>query len=60
MSNQMQEVLADSGPNQFDMDFFDDRKPMTRAEFIMAQVDLDPIKSEYSEEMKLRSQNPAY
>ena len=50
----MAEVLAISdevnnpGRNQFDLDDYDDDKPMTKAEFLMAQIDLDPIESQYS------------
>ena len=56
-SVQMAEVLAISDEvnknrSQFDLDDFDDDKPMTKAEFLMAQIDLDPIESQYSQEQK--------
>jgi hypothetical protein len=34
--------------NEYDLDDFDDEPPMTKAEFLMAQLDLDPIESQYS------------
>lgn len=49
----MQEILAVSGQasrmtNEMDLDDFEDGDQMTKAEFLMAQVDLDPIESMYS------------
>ena len=53
----MNEILAVSGnindeDNNFDMDYFDDGPKMTKAEFIMAGMDLEPIESMYSQELK--------
>ena len=53
-SAQLAEVLAVSeeatGQNQFDLDDFEDDQKMSKAEFLMAQIDLDPIESQYSQE----------
>ena len=53
-SAQLSEVLAVSdeaaGQNQFDLDDFEDDQKMSKAEFLMAQIDLDPIESQYSQE----------
>jgi len=53
-SAQLSEVLAVSdeatGRNQFDLDDFEDDQKMSKAEFLMAQIDLDPIESQYSQE----------
>lgn len=55
-SAQLSEVLAVSdeatGRNQFDLDDFEDDQKMSKAEFLMAQIDLDPIESQYSQEQK--------
>ena len=56
MSQQMNEILAISGEminqdHDLDMDYFDDGPKMTRAEFIMAGLDLEPIESMYSQEL---------
>lgn len=57
MSQQMQEILAVSGEingedNDIDLDYFDDGPKMTKAEFIMAGLDLEPIESMYSQELR--------
>lgn len=49
----MNEILAISDDiirdqNELDLDYFDDGPKMTKAEFIMAGMDLDPIESMYS------------
>ena len=53
-SPQLAEVMAISdevsGRNQFDLDDFEDDHKMSKAEFLMAQIDLDPIESQYSQE----------
>lgn len=46
----MDVVGSDSSGNN-DIDDFSDGRKMTRAEFIMAQVDLDPIESHGSQEL---------
>ena len=63
----MLHILAESGPasggmgrREFDMDYFDDSGKMTRAQFLMSQVDLDPIQSEFSQEQKQTSKHPTY
>ena len=53
----MNEILAMSGdimdkPHEIDLDYFDDGPKMTKAEFIMAGMDLEPIESLYSQELK--------
>jgi hypothetical protein len=55
----MMGILAESAPgeshqvkSEYDMDFFEHPARMTRAQFLMAQVDLDPIKSEFSQEQQ--------
>lgn len=53
----MQEILAVSGDingedNEIDLDYFDDGPKMTKAEFIMAGLDLEPIESMYSQELR--------
>jgi hypothetical protein len=52
-SAQFAEILAISGnfDDHYDIDDFEDQEQqMTKAEFLMAQVDLDPIESQYSQE----------
>lgn len=54
----MNEILAISSEinttgNELDLDYFDDGPKMTKAEFIIAGLDLDPIESMYSQELKL-------
>ena len=34
--------------NDLDIDYFGESNEMTKAEFLMAQIDLDPIESQYS------------
>lgn len=53
ISEQMNEILAISDDiirdqSELDLDYFDDGPKMTKAEFIMAGMDLDPIESMYS------------
>lgn len=43
---------VNNGKNQFDFDDYEDDEPMTKAEYLMAQIDLDPIESQYSQEQK--------
>ena len=38
--------------HDLDLDYFDDGPKMTRAEFIMAGMDLEPIESLYSQELR--------
>ena len=57
MSEKMNEILAISGEisgqeNELDLDYFDDGPKMTKAEFIMAGLDLEPIESMYSQELR--------
>lgn len=55
MSQQMNEILAMSGDlkdQDLDLDYFDDGPKMTKAEFIMAGLDLEPIESLYSQELR--------
>lgn len=60
LSEQMTEILAISSEinttvNDLDLDYFEDGPKMTKAEFIIAGLDLEPIESMYSQEMKLQS-----
>ena len=57
ISEQMNEILAMSGDiadneHDLDLDYFDDGPNMTKAEFIMAGMDLEPIESLYSQELR--------
>ena len=57
-SAQMQEILAvssDPDPRNFDINDMDDFQKMSKEEFLMAQIDLDPIESQYSLEQKMKS-----
>lgn len=51
----MNEILAmdiGSKEHELDLDYFDDGPKMTKAEFIMAGMDLEPIESLYSQELR--------
>ena len=52
-SDQMMEILAVSnGASDLNIDNMDDFQKMSKAEFLVAQLDLDPIESQYSQEQQ--------